>query len=204
MHSVFRAAFVSVVRRTLRYSFVSGNFNWAISSHGPVHILINNAGVARPTDIIGGDTQDFKRVLETNLLAFVIAAREACQSMIDNGVDGHIININSIVGHYVPIIPLINVYPAAKHGVTALTETLRQELFRQGKKIKVTSVSPGYVKTEILTANGFMKEEDVVSIEAASPYLNSTDVADAVLYVLGTPENVQVTELTIRPVGEAV
>ncbi|RZC31771.1 adh short domain containing protein, partial [Asbolus verrucosus] len=70
-----------------------------------------------------------------------------------NNVDGHIIHINSVVGHVVPNFPGSNVHPASKHAVTALTETLRQELIHIQTKIKITSASPGAVDTETIETN---------------------------------------------------
>lgn len=69
-----------------------------------------------------------------------ICTREAVRIMKDHNVAGHIINMNSVVGHYIPMMtePLLNVYPASKFAVTALTETLRQELRYYKSKIKVT------------------------------------------------------------------
>lgn len=56
-----------------------------------------------------------------------------------NGIDdGHVIHINSVAGHTTAFLPGISVYPASKHAVTALTETLRQELLSKGSKIRVT------------------------------------------------------------------
>ena len=55
-----------------------------------------------------------------------------------NQIDGHIVHINSVVGHTVPNYPGQNVYPASKYAVTALTETLRQELNHLELKIKIT------------------------------------------------------------------
>lgn len=60
--------------------------------------------------------------------------------MKEHNIAGHIINMNSVVGHYIPMMtePLLNVYPASKFAITALTETLRQELRYYNSKIKVT------------------------------------------------------------------
>lgn len=56
-----------------------------------------------------------------------------------NGIkDGHIIHLNSVAGHLIPFFTGISIYPASKHAVTALTETLRQELISKGSKIRVT------------------------------------------------------------------
>lgn len=114
-------------------------FEWTKNNLGPIHILINNAGcVALTTNLTEGDTNLWKKVLDLNVLSLCIATREAVKSMRENQVDGHIIHINSECGHKVPNFPILNVYPASKFAVTALTETLRQELNSIGSKIKIT------------------------------------------------------------------
>ncbi|KAJ3660774.1 hypothetical protein Zmor_005206 [Zophobas morio] len=96
----------------------------------------------------------------------------------------------------------MNVYPASKHAVTALTETLRQEFNQLGLKIKITSVSPGGVATEIVQSNEFILDPKRTEDFKNFPFLQSEDVADSVLYVLSTAPHVQVHELTIKPIGE--
>ncbi|XP_050075430.1 farnesol dehydrogenase-like isoform X3 [Anopheles maculipalpis] len=162
---------------------------------GGVDVLINNAGVARSTVGVldANNTQALRDVVDTNLIGLVLCSREAFQSMQKRSVDGHIVHINSVVGHTVPAFQSFNIYPATKYGVTALTETMRHELRMAGTKIKVTSISPGLVRTEAIP--DAMKR-------GQTPILEPEDIADGVLYVLGTPPSVQVHELTIRPVGE--
>ncbi|KAJ3651589.1 hypothetical protein Zmor_017619 [Zophobas morio] len=116
-------------------------------------------------------------------------------------IKGHIIHINSIGGHKVSPVPKVNVYPATKFAITALTETLRQELNALGSKIRVTSVSPGLVVSEMTVLNKDISEERKKLFEVR-PILQAEDIADGVVYVLSTPEHVQVHELTIKPVGE--
>ncbi|XP_055536150.1 farnesol dehydrogenase-like [Wyeomyia smithii] len=160
---------------------------------GGVDVLVNNAGVTRRTALLtSGNTEQLREVLDTNLMGLVLCSREAFQSMKKRSVDGHIVHINSILGHHLINLPNLNIYPASKFGVTAVTETMRQELRTEGTKIKVTSISPGLVRTEMLP-------EDMAKVV---PALEAEDIANAVLYVLGTPPRVQVHELTIKPVGE--
>ncbi|KAJ3651610.1 hypothetical protein Zmor_017639 [Zophobas morio] len=121
--------------------------------------------------------------------------------MKENKINGHIVHINSIAGHKVINVNAMSVYPASKFAVTALTETLRQELNHLGLKIKVTSISPGFVETEMTVLNKNMTPERE-ELFRAIPFLKSEDIADGVVYVLSTPEHVQVHELTIKPVGE--
>lgn len=90
------------------------------------------------TNLTDGDTKIWKRTLDVNVLALCVATREAIKDMRANKVDGHIVHINAILGHYVPPFPQFNVYAASKHAVTALTEVLRHELNSSNSKIKIT------------------------------------------------------------------
>lgn len=113
-------------------------FKWTTANVAPVHILINSAGVIRDTNLLDGTTDEFKAVLDTNVLALTVATREAVNIMKEHNIQGQIININSLAGHYIPNLRNFNLYPASKHAVTAYTEVLRNDLNQIGCKIKVT------------------------------------------------------------------
>ncbi|XP_065079545.1 farnesol dehydrogenase-like [Ochlerotatus camptorhynchus] len=169
-------------------------FKWVEEKFGGVDVLINNAGIVRQMELLDADnTEKLREVMDTNVMGLVLCSREAYQSMTKRSVDGHIVHINSIAGHKVLDYPGMNIYFASKHAVTAITETMRNELRNAGTKIKVTSVSPGAVRTEILPE--LMNATEF-------PMLEAEDISEAVLYVLGTPPRVQIHELTIKPVGE--
>ncbi|KAF2902139.1 hypothetical protein ILUMI_04047 [Ignelater luminosus] len=182
-------------------------FEWIKENVEPVHVLINNAGIAGAGNLRNGKTDTWKRIIDTNVLGLCIVTREAIKHMRANNVDGHIVHINSLMGHRIVQVSGMNIYPASKHAVTALTETLRQELNSIGSKIKISSVSPGYVKTEIFESS--CKASGLPGIPATRlelleklPSLQAKDVADAVLYILATPPHVQIHELIMQPVGE--
>uniref|UniRef100_A0A182Q2S3 Dehydrogenase n=1 Tax=Anopheles farauti TaxID=69004 RepID=A0A182Q2S3_9DIPT len=164
---------------------------------GGVDVQINSAGVARPAARLlqAGNAQDLQDIVYTNLLGTAFCSREAYLSMQRRSVDGHIVNINSILGHKVPPINQLNIYPATKYGITALTETMRNELRFAGTRIKVTSISPGLTDTPINIG--------LISYPYGGPILEPEDITNAILYALGTPPTVQIHELTIKPVGEA-
>ncbi|XP_050507274.1 farnesol dehydrogenase isoform X1 [Diabrotica virgifera virgifera] len=177
---------------------IKGLFKWTSANVGPVSILVNNAGCHHKTGLIGGDTAAWRATIDVNLIALCIATREAIDIMQKNNIDGYIIHINSIVGHTVLNIPNVNVYPATKHGITALTETLRHELNARKSKIRVTSISPGVVDTELISDT---KKSDAFAL-IKDAMLKSEDIADAISYVLSTPQHVQVHDIIIKPQGE--
>lgn len=114
------------------------SFKWIDDNLGHVHVLVNNAGVAKETFLANGDASLWKATFDVNVMGLCIATREAVKIMTANNINGHIIHINSVAGHKVVNFPGINVYTASKHAVTALAETLRHEFIALGSKIKIT------------------------------------------------------------------
>ncbi|XP_023318767.1 uncharacterized protein LOC106657151 isoform X3 [Trichogramma pretiosum] len=166
---------------------------------GALHVLINNAGIFRLNSLADADIKDIREQIDVNVLGLVHCSREAIRIMKDKDLEGHIVNMNSIQGHRVHTVPGLNfnVYSATKHAVTAITETLQKELL--GGKIRVTSISPGVVKSEIFEETNVDKSE-----YSHYPTLNSSDVAEAVAFIVSRPQHVQITEMTIRPLGELI
>lgn len=119
-------------------------FKWIESKFGSVDVLVNNAGFSRNTTFLEKGEESYQKmveVLNTNVLGLTRCTRAAYHLMEQNDNYGLIININSIAGHYLPFICYsMNMYAASKHAVTALTETIRQDLVIAGnKKVRVTA-----------------------------------------------------------------
>ncbi|KAJ3651596.1 hypothetical protein Zmor_017625 [Zophobas morio] len=177
-------------------------FKWTTKNLGPVHILVNCAGIGSAgKPFTSGKPEEWRALFDVNVMGVCIAINEAVKIMKENKINGHIVNMNSLAGHQVVNIPGLNVYAASKHAITALTETLRQEFNHLGLKIKITSVSPGFVATEMTLYNKNNTPERVEFLKSM-PFLKAEDIADGIIYALSTPEHVQVHELTIRPLGE--
>ncbi|XP_055715430.1 farnesol dehydrogenase-like [Phlebotomus papatasi] len=174
-------------------------FEWIETKFKGIDVLINNAGIIRETELINKDNSiAIREVINTNVLGPVFCTREAYKSMEKHGRNSHVVHINSILGHYIIRnlqVPSYNIYPASKFAVTAITEIHRQEFIRSKHHIKVTSVSPGAVKTEIFP-------EDILEKLGKIPFLEPEDVSHSVLHILGTPPHVQIHELIIKPFGE--
>lgn len=120
-------------------------FAQARAVHGPVGLLINNAGQAASMPFADTPLALWQRMLDVNLTGSFLCAREALADMLVAG-DGRIVNIASTAGQrgygYVAA------YVAAKHGVVGLTRALALEVAARG--ITVNAVCPGYTDTEIV------------------------------------------------------
>ncbi|XP_031628322.1 farnesol dehydrogenase [Contarinia nasturtii] len=172
-------------------------FKWIKDTFGHLNVFVNNAGVIKSDLLLESKTEDFKSTFDVNVISACVCIRESVKLIKANGSFGHIIVINSVLGHRIPDlpVPLFNVYPASKFALTAITQTVRQELAFQQANIKLTSISPGMVNTEFLTAYDS-------SFCAGLPRLKCDDVTAAVLYALSTSEQTQVEEVILQAVPE--
>ncbi|KNC20988.1 hypothetical protein FF38_12029 [Lucilia cuprina] len=179
---------------------VNETFDKIISKFGGVDILVNNAGCMKNGQLCTGNLADIEQVLQTNVMGVVYCTQRAFKSMKERNFDGHIILINSIAGHKVIAVgnkaPDSNIYSPSKYAITAITEIYRQEFKGLGTKIKITSISPGAVDTEIIP--------DKIKELIGDTFLKSEDISQGVLYAISTPPHVQIHEMTIKPVVAVV
>lgn len=121
---------------------MKSTFAWIEECFGGADILVNNAGVlTHGVNLSAPDnTEVVRKTVETNIMSVVYCVREAFNSMKKRNVDGHIVIINSVLGHKIPMMPngSINMYAPSKFAVTAMVETYRQEFANAGTKVKVT------------------------------------------------------------------
>lgn len=121
---------------------VKNTFAWIEANLGGTDVLVNNAGIAAKGPLLTSehDTESFRNVVDTNIMSVVYCVREAFHSMKKRNFDGHVVIINSVLGHSVPmrLAEDMNIYPATKHAVTAMVEIYRQAFSRTGTKVKVT------------------------------------------------------------------
>lgn len=183
---------------------IKETFAWIEKKFNVIHILVNNAAILHKMSIFDESddaTEKLNSVIDTNLTGVVHCTREGVRLMKKSNEHGIVININSIAGHSVYAgLHISNLYSPTKHALTAFSEIIRQELIVSGNdKIRVSNLSPGVVKTNIMIAGkAFKSEADYDNVA----HLQSEDISQGVLYLLETPYNVNVTQLTIKPVGE--
>jgi NADP-dependent 3-hydroxy acid dehydrogenase YdfG len=176
-------------------SFVEG----AAETMGGLDGLVNNAGVMLLGPIDGADTDEWRRMVEVNLLGLLYCTHAALPILREGG-GGDIVNISSVAGRIATAGS--GVYNLTKWGVGAFSEALRQET--GWAKIRVTIVEPGFVDTELQGHN-----ENPVVVEAIDKMyeqigkvLDADDIARAILYALSQPEHVSVNEILVRPTGQ--
>jgi NADP-dependent 3-hydroxy acid dehydrogenase YdfG len=164
---------------------------------GGVDVLINNAGLGRDAPLCSGATEDWREMLELNVLALCICTREAVTDMRTRGDDGHVIHVASMASHRVP--PGSGVYSGTKFAVRSLIEGLRLELRALGSDIRIGAVSPGYVETEFAMNYAHGDPEAASRTYTRFKVLEPKDVANTVVHMLEAPAHVQIHDVLMRP-----
>lgn len=164
-------------------------FRYIENNFGGVAVLVESAGISRETSLLApGNTNELRELLNNNVLGVVLCSREACTSMKRCAFDGQIIHINCVAGHSVANQYNLSDYMALKFAAASMVESMRNELKAHESRIKVTSISTAVDPTSSIQT-GYFKSD-------------AKDISDAVLYVLSTPERVQIHDLTLTEMGE--
>jgi NADP-dependent 3-hydroxy acid dehydrogenase YdfG len=120
----------------------------AVNEHfGKVNQIYNNAGIAFAGDIEVTQFKDIERVMDVDYWGVVNGTKAFLPHLIASG-DGHVINVSSVFGLF--SVPGQAAYNSAKFAVRGFTEALRQEMIVAGHPVKVTTVHPGGIKTNIV------------------------------------------------------
>jgi NADP-dependent 3-hydroxy acid dehydrogenase YdfG len=183
---------------------------------GGLHVMVNNAGVSYPAPIVDGSPDEWRTMLETNVLALLVGAQAAVRAMRACRAEGYIVNISSIAAQR----PDSGVYGATKHAVNCISASLRREL--EEDSIRVVNVMPGAIATNFARhfdpafVGGFVQAAGAQVevkrgerlpdgvLEALPAPLRQVlgrpeDVAEAVLFAVSQPIQVNVAEIVVRP-----
>lgn len=156
---------------------------------GAPDIVVSNAGLFRLARVEDTTPADFTRSLEVNLLAPFLVARCWIPEMKARRA-GHLVTVGSVADR--ETWPENGAYASAKHGARALHQVLRAEL--RGTGVRVTLVSPGPVDTPLWDA---VDPDNKPGFTPRSAMLRPEAVADAVLYAVTRPADVDVEELRL-------
>ena len=169
---------------------------------GPsLDLLLNNAGGAVGTDhVASSNPDDWRHMYEVNVIGTLLVTRALLPALVASGA-GTLINLGSTAGHIT--YEGGGGYTAAKHGVTAMTETLRLEL--NGQPVRVTEIAPGMVRTDEFSLNRFAGDQaraDAIYAGVREP-LVAEDIADAIAWVATRPQHVNVDLMVLKPIAQA-
>ncbi|HRM55469.1 MAG TPA: acetoacetyl-CoA reductase [Ottowia sp.] len=146
-------------------------FSKAKAEHGPIDVLVNNAGITRDRMFLKMSPEDWQAVIDTNLNSMFNVTKQVVPDMVEKGW-GRIVQISSVNGEKGQA-GQTN-YSAAKAGMHGFAMALAQELANKG--VTVNTVSPGYIGTDMVRA---IKPEVLDKIVATIPVKR-----------LGTPDEI--------------
>jgi NADP-dependent 3-hydroxy acid dehydrogenase YdfG len=161
-----------------------------LEAFGRIDAVFANAGFGASRGFLEETPEHWRAMVLTNVLGPALTIRATLPHLIERGT-GHYLITSSVAGRRA--LPG-SLYSSTKFAASAMAESLRQELRARedGNSIRVTSIEPGMVDTP------FFDERP------GSWALRDADVAEAVEWALGRPDSVDVNEILLRPVGQAV
>ncbi len=152
----------------------------AIAEAGPIHILVNNAGVTKDGLSMRMKLDDFTSVIQTNLTGAFLCAQGVMPGMMKERW-GRIINIASVVGE------MGNAgqanYVSSKAGLIGLTKSLAQEL--ASRNITVNAVTPGFIETDMTAVLSVEVKEKMLNVIPLKRFGKPEDIAAAVAFLAG-------------------
>jgi 3-hydroxy acid dehydrogenase/malonic semialdehyde reductase len=164
-----------------------------------IDILVNNAGLAVGlSHIQNGDTDDWDRMIDTNVKGLLYVTRAVTPLMVARN-KGHIFNIGSIAGK--ETYENGNVYCASKSAVAALSKSMRIDMLKNN--IKVTLIEPGMAETEFSLVRFKGDGQKAKNVYKGIDALTANDIAEVIYYCTTLPAHVCINELEITPLQQA-
>ena len=165
-----------------------------VAGFGRLDVFVGNAGVSSLSPVAELDIQGWSSMIDVNLRG-VLNGIAAAMPVFQHQGRGHFVTTVSTSG--IKIVPTQAVYAATKNAVRTLLEGLRQE--STDGVIRTTSVSPGYVQTELVDAIADPSIREAAQASMASLGIPAAAVARAIAFAIEQPDDVEIGDLTIRP-----
>ena len=151
-----------------------------VERHGRLDILMNNAGIFRPAQLVNTSTDLWNQTVAINQTGVFLGMRTGVQAMIEAGSGGSIINTSSVAG--LEGVFGSTAYGATKWAVTGMTKTVAKEVGKHG--IRVNSIHPGVIATDMVTdmlADG--RGEKMVANQPVKRLGTAEDIAEMALFL---------------------
>jgi NADP-dependent 3-hydroxy acid dehydrogenase YdfG len=163
---------------------------------GRVDILVNNAGIMLLGPFSSEQREDYRRMVEVNLLGAITTTEVFLDQLVDGG--GDIVNISSVAGRTARAGN--GVYAATKWAINGWSESLRQELLPD---VRVTLIEPGVVATELPTHITHEATNSAINEMYAQATVTAGDVAEIVVFAVQRPAHLAINEILLRPATQA-
>lgn len=174
---------------------LDGLVQQAVNEFGRLDVLVSNAGIARLSPVADVDVDGWQAMIDVNLNGVLNGLAAALPVFRAQG-DGHLVTTVSTSG--LKIVPTQAVYAAAKNAVRTLLEGLRQE--STDGVLRTTSVSPGYVRTELIDSMDMSPEiRAEVQRNMAEVGIDADAVARTIAFAIEQPRDVEIGEIVVRP-----
>jgi NADP-dependent 3-hydroxy acid dehydrogenase YdfG len=169
----------------------------ACREYGKLDVMINNAGIGPISRLDDLRVEDWDEMIDVNIKGVLYGIAAALPVFRKQGF-GHVINTISTSG--LRIVPLQSVYAGTKNAVRAISEGLRQEA---GDKLRVTIISPGYIKTGFAASmtNPDIQAQTLAAMETMA--ISPDAIARAMAFAIEQPDDVDISEIVIRPTAQA-
>jgi NADP-dependent 3-hydroxy acid dehydrogenase YdfG len=164
---------------------------------GHLDILVANAGFGYRSPLVDGDITRWKDMIDTNVYGLLLTLKFGVAPMLERG-RGHVIVTSSVAGR-VPTL-LGSAYCGSKFAATAIADVLRQEVGPKG--VRVTTIEPGVVISEFQQVADYPPGILENMLKGATP-LVPADIARAVVFAVEQPAHYAISEMVVRPTGQA-
>ncbi len=186
-----RAYQLDVVKKAQFEAVVSA----IVEEFGKLDVIINSAGLMPIRPMAEVNTDEWDAMIDINLKGTLYGIAVVLPRFLAQG-SGHIINLSSVAGTKV-FAPGGTVYSGTKFAVSAISEGLRQEV---GGKVRVTSIAPGAVESDLKFSTSGTSQEAVANFYKAA--IPASAVARAIAYAIEQPAEVDINEIVLRPTAQ--
>lgn len=168
---------------------------FAIERFGRLDVLVNNAGVMPLSPLAALKFDEWDRMIDVNIRGVLNGVAAALPGFVEQG-GGQFVNVASLGAHYV--VPTGAVYCATKFAVWAITDGIRQE----HQNIRATIISPGVVESELADTITHPSTAEFIA-DFRQIALKSDAIARAIAFAVSQPDDVDVSEVIVRPTAGA-
>jgi NADP-dependent 3-hydroxy acid dehydrogenase YdfG len=171
----------------------------AHAEHGRLDVVVLNAGVMLLGRIEGAPLDEWRRMVDVNVMGTLYCTHAALSLMTAQG-SGDLVFVSSVGGRVTP--PYSGVYCLTKWGIGAFAEVLRKETVGSG--VRVIVIEPGRVDTELRT---HLRQEVLDELGPGFLALQGTDaglIADTIVFAVSQPPDVSFSEILVRPSASAM